>query len=100
MNNEKHQKKVQLESTEEFCKRLGIRRVKEKGGREFAWNGPAYQGSQESSEICFSDEQDEFDALPGEFKEHLWKAFQHKAGLGPNPGKYRGPAVDPDDIPL
>jgi hypothetical protein len=36
VNNEKHQKKVQRESTEEFCKRLGIRRVKEKVGREFA----------------------------------------------------------------
>jgi hypothetical protein len=96
MSNEKHQKKVQRESTDEFYKRLGIRIVKEKGGMEFV----PYRGSQESSEIRFSDEQDEFDALPEEFKEHLWKAFQHKAGLSPNPGKYRGPAVDPDDISL
>ena len=55
--------------TDEFCKRLGIRIVNEKGGMEFV----PYRGSQESSEICFSDEQDEFDALPEEFKEHLWK---------------------------
>jgi hypothetical protein len=66
MNNEKHQEKVQRKSTEKFCKRLGIRRVKEKGGQEFTWNGPAYQGSQESSKIYFNDEREEFDALPEE----------------------------------
>jgi len=66
---------------------------------EFLWNGPPYQGSQsyrrkrKTSEIFFSDEQDEFDALPEEYKDHLWRAFIHKAGLGPNPGLYKGPTV-------
>ena len=66
---------------------------------EFLWNGPPYQGSQsyrrkrKTSEIFFSDEQDEFDALPEEYKDHLWRAFIHKAGLGPNPGLYKGPPV-------
>ena len=36
MNNEKHQEKVQRESTEEFCKRLGIRMNKRSGGVEFS----------------------------------------------------------------
>ena len=30
------------ESTEEFCNRLGIRRVNEKGSREFVWDGPPF----------------------------------------------------------
>ena len=66
---------------------------------EFLWNGPPYQGSQsyrrkrKTSEIFFSDEQDEFDALPEEYKDHLWRAYTHKAGFGPNPGLYEGPAV-------
>ena len=34
MNNGKHQKKAQRESSDEFCKRLGIRIVNEKGGME------------------------------------------------------------------
>jgi hypothetical protein len=34
------------ESAKEFCKRLGIRRVNEKGGREFGWNGPPFHDSQ------------------------------------------------------
>ena len=105
MNNGKLQKKVQRKSSDEFCQRPGIKQPQEQGGMEFVWNGPAYQayGSkrktsapQPESEICFGDEQDEFDALPEEYREHLWKAFIQKAGLGPHPGKYRGPAVDPD----
>jgi hypothetical protein len=35
MNNGKHQKKAQRESNDEFCKRLGILTVNEKGGMEF-----------------------------------------------------------------
>jgi hypothetical protein len=35
MNNGKHQKKAQRESSDEFCKRLGIRTVNAKGGMEF-----------------------------------------------------------------
>ena|SRR5262249_17946648 len=100
------------ESTEAFCKRLGIKLHRgEKGGVEFA---PFHGGNllhkrpkktplvhraatpQDESH----DEQDEFDALPEEFKEHLWKAFIHKAGFGPHPGKYRGPAVDAENVPL
>jgi len=72
---------------------------------EFGWNGPPYQGSQAysskreasapqaESEIYFSDEQDDFDGVPEEFKDHMWKAFIHKAGLGPNPGKFQKAAV-------
>ena len=91
MNNGKHQKKPQRESIHEFCKRLGIKQPEEKGGVEFLWNGPPYQGSQsyrrkrKTSEIFFSDEQDEFDALPEEYKDHLWRAFIHKAGLRSEP---------------
>ena len=100
------------ESTEEFCQRLGIKHNTRQGGIEWGWNGPPYQGSQSyvsepedsepeaESEIPCSDEQDQFDALPEEFKEHLWAVFIHKAGYGPDPGKYSGPAVDPDEIPL
>jgi len=42
----KGQQKKRRESTDEFCKRLGIGTVYEKGGREFVWNGPAFHGSQ------------------------------------------------------
>ena len=109
MNNGKHQKKAQRESSDEFCQRLGIKHNTRQGSIEWGWNGPPYQGSQSyrskpedsasepESEIC---EQNQFDALPEEFKDHLWKAFIHKAGLGPGPGKYAGPAIDPDDVPF
>jgi hypothetical protein len=32
-------------------------------------------------------------ALPNEMKDHMWKAFAHKAGVGPHPGVYKGPAI-------
>jgi hypothetical protein len=51
MNHEKHQKKVQLESTEEFCKRLGIRMNKRSGGaalRGVPWWEPFAQEAEES----------------------------------------------------
>jgi hypothetical protein len=41
MNNGNHQNKAQRESIDEFCKRLGIRIVNEKGGVEFV----PYRGS-------------------------------------------------------
>lgn len=44
------------------------------------------------------DEQDWWDQeVPEQFKEHLLKAFAHKAALGPLPGKYCGPEVPPYD---
>jgi hypothetical protein len=46
MNNGKHQKKAQRESSDEFCKRLGIRIVNEKGGVEFV----PYRGSQKAKQ--------------------------------------------------
>jgi hypothetical protein len=42
-----HQDKTRRERVDEFCKRLGIRQVKEKGGQEFMWNGPPYHGCQD-----------------------------------------------------
>src|SRR5215475_2116056 len=39
----------------------------------------------------FPGDQEDWEAMPPEMREHLWKAYQHKAGLGPHPGKYKGP---------
>jgi len=58
MNNGKHQKKAQRESSDEFCKRLGIRIVNEKGGMESSAlprlsesvQGSAGQGRQQRGE--------------------------------------------------
>jgi hypothetical protein len=88
-------KKTRRQLTDEFCKRHGIKQRNRQGGVEFV----PYHGEAES-EIPCSDVQDQFDALPEEFKEHLWAAFINHAGYGPNPGKYAGPPVDPDDVPL
>jgi hypothetical protein len=41
------------------------------------------------------DEQDEWDQLPEEYKDHLKKAVVHAAGKGPHPGKYHGPEPHP-----
>lgn len=35
--------------------------------------------------------QDHYDAMPQEMKDHLWAALLHEAGMGPHPGKYKGP---------
>jgi hypothetical protein len=44
------------------------------------------------------DEQDWWDQeVPEEYKEHLWKAFAHKAGQGLDPGEYCAPEVPPYD---
>jgi hypothetical protein len=46
-------------------------------------------------------EQDYHDAAPQQMKDHMWAALEHKAGLGPHPGKYSGPehpGVHPDTI--
>jgi hypothetical protein len=37
--------------------------------------------------------QEEYDNLPEEMRDHLWKAMLHNAGLGPDPGKYKGPDI-------
>jgi hypothetical protein len=37
------------------------------------------------------EEDEEFDAMPDELKDHMWAAFAHKAGVGPHPGIYKGP---------
>jgi hypothetical protein len=34
-----------------------------------------------------------YDELPPEAVDHMIKAFAHRVGLGPNPGKYEGPQV-------
>lgn len=44
-----------------------------------------------SDSINYPGDQDDHDDAPPEYKEHLEKAFEHKAGLGPHPGKFRGP---------
>jgi hypothetical protein len=41
--------------------------------------------------LNFQGDQDDWDALPEQFKDHVTKAFMHKAGVGPDPGKYQGP---------
>lgn len=47
----------------------------------------------DSSMIFFPGDQEDFDDHPQEFKDHMAKAFEHKAGLGPHPGKYQGPPL-------
>jgi hypothetical protein len=37
-----------------------------------------------------TDEED-FDAIPDDVKDHMWAAFAHAAGVGPHPGIYKGP---------
>jgi hypothetical protein len=41
--------------------------------------------------------QGEFDAMPEEIHDHLIAAIAHKAGLGPDPGKYKGPGLEKED---
>jgi hypothetical protein len=41
--------------------------------------------------INYPGDQDDFGDAPPGYKDHLEKAFVHKAGLGPHPGKYQGP---------
>ena len=45
------------------------------------------------------EEEEEFDAMPDELKDHMWAAFTHKAGLGPHPGIYKGPQGKPEATP-
>ena len=40
------------------------------------------------------EEQEEWDSLPTAYKLHFASAFAHKAGLGPHPGEYTGPAPE------
>jgi hypothetical protein len=40
--------------------------------------------------INFEGDQDQFDQMPEEWKDHFMKAVVHKAGFGPNPGIYKG----------
>lgn len=46
-----------------------------------------------------NDEEEEFDAMPDELKDHMWAAFAHQAGLGPHPGLYNGPERKPEATP-
>jgi hypothetical protein len=41
------------------------------------------------------EEDEEHDAIPDDVKDHMWAAFAHKAGVGPHPGIYKGPAGKP-----
>jgi hypothetical protein len=45
--------------------------------------------------INFAGDQDDFEERPEEMKEHMMSAFVHNAGLGPHPGKYKGPKHEP-----
>jgi len=49
--------------------------------------------------INFEGDQDQFDRMPEEWKDHFMKAVIHQAGYGPHPGKYKGPtkAIDTGD---
>lgn len=42
-------------------------------------------------QITFQGDQDDWDKAPPEWKEHVTKAMMHAAGVGPHPGKYKGP---------
>jgi hypothetical protein len=42
------------------------------------------------SQIQFLGDQDDHDDAPVAYKDHLEKAFVHKAGLGEHPGKFKG----------
>lgn len=44
-----------------------------------------------SDSINYPGDQDDFDDAHPDYKAHLEKAFVHAAGLGPHPGKYKGP---------
>jgi hypothetical protein len=44
--------------------------------------------------VVISLTQGSFDRMPDEMKDHLWKAFGHKAGLNPSPGFYQGPPIE------
>jgi hypothetical protein len=47
-----------------------------------------------ASMIFFPGDQEAFeDSATPEFRSHMLAAFAHKAGLGPDPGKYQGPGV-------
>lgn len=39
-------------------------------------------------------DQDEFDAQPPEWHEHLAKSLLHHTGMGEHPGEYAGPTAD------
>lgn len=41
--------------------------------------------------LNFEGDQDQFDRMPEEWKDHYLKAVVHRAGLGPHPGIYKGP---------
>ena len=45
------------------------------------------------------DSQAQYDELPPEAIDHMIAAFKHKAGLGPHPGKYKGPKVKNPNSP-
>jgi hypothetical protein len=48
----------------------------------------------DSSMIFFPGDQEDFEnSASPEFRSHMLAAFAHKAGLGPDPGKYNGPGV-------
>jgi hypothetical protein len=42
------------------------------------------------SSIQFPGDQDDHEDSPPGYQEHLERAFVHKAGLGPHPGRYKG----------
>lgn len=46
-------------------------------------------------EINFEGDQERFEAHHQDERDHLMKALVHHSGLGPNPGKYRGPGPSP-----
>jgi hypothetical protein len=47
--------------------------------------------------IGFQDPDEE--DMPSEMKDHMLAAFAHGAGLGPHPGKYKGPTKRKDAEP-
>lgn len=47
--------------------------------------------------MVFMGDQDEWEAMPQAMRDHMWAAMMHKAGLGPHPGKYKGPKHEPDE---
>jgi hypothetical protein len=41
--------------------------------------------------------QDNWDELPQEMKDHLFRFLEHKTGFSPHPGKYKGPGIESEN---
>ena len=49
--------------------------------------------------MSFPGDQEQFEGAPHEWKDHFLAAMKHQAGLGPHPGKYKGPPLQRQEEP-